>query len=205
MTPVWSTAVCADSHGASTFEIGYKYWDVLPSSDQHGWSSSHLITTAKYCLTVKLLLYSPLQATLRYPGLDLQSTRQNAVLLYPCRSLPGCHRLPARGSSDLHTMLRTVSHLTRGTATPIWRTTRLTLLRKPRYGTAQCCATDVLGVADLNCADPPTVPTNASDFQAECSAMSVTCRPPPPAPTPLGASAAAAAAECGRAARGISV
>lgn len=39
------------------------------------------------------------------------------------------------------------------------------------YGTAQCCATDVLGVADLNCADPPTVPTNASEFQAECSAI----------------------------------
>ncbi|KAK2614873.1 hypothetical protein N8I77_001665 [Diaporthe amygdali] len=37
------------------------------------------------------------------------------------------------------------------------------------YGTAQCCATDVLGVADLDCADPPTVPTNASDFQAECA------------------------------------
>ncbi|KUI63596.1 Cerato-ulmin [Cytospora mali] len=39
------------------------------------------------------------------------------------------------------------------------------------YGTAQCCATDVLGVADLNCADPPTVPTNASDFQSECAAI----------------------------------
>lgn len=39
------------------------------------------------------------------------------------------------------------------------------------YGTAQCCATDVLGVADLNCADPPTVPTNASEFQAECAAI----------------------------------
>ncbi|ROV86976.1 hypothetical protein VSDG_10087 [Cytospora chrysosperma] len=39
------------------------------------------------------------------------------------------------------------------------------------YNTAQCCATDVLGVADLNCADPPTVPTNATDFQAECSAI----------------------------------
>lgn len=24
------------------------------------------------------------------------------------------------------------------------------------YGTAQCCATDVLGVADLDCANPPT-------------------------------------------------
>lgn len=39
------------------------------------------------------------------------------------------------------------------------------------YSTAQCCATDVLGVADLNCADPPAVPTNATDFQSECSAI----------------------------------
>ena len=39
------------------------------------------------------------------------------------------------------------------------------------YGTAQCCATDVLGVADLNCANPPAVPANASEFQAECSAI----------------------------------
>lgn len=39
------------------------------------------------------------------------------------------------------------------------------------YGTAQCCATDVLGVADLDCADPPTVPANASDFQSECAAI----------------------------------
>lgn len=39
------------------------------------------------------------------------------------------------------------------------------------YGTAQCCATDALGVADLNCADPPAVPANATDFQSECSAI----------------------------------
>ncbi|ROV87124.1 hypothetical protein VMCG_10741 [Cytospora schulzeri] len=39
------------------------------------------------------------------------------------------------------------------------------------YGTAQCCATDVLGVADLNCADPPSVPANATDFQSECAAI----------------------------------
>ncbi|KAI0139941.1 Cerato-ulmin hydrophobin family [Hypoxylon sp. NC0597] len=39
------------------------------------------------------------------------------------------------------------------------------------YGTSQCCATDVLGVADLDCANPPTVPTNASDFTAICSAI----------------------------------
>jgi hypothetical protein len=37
------------------------------------------------------------------------------------------------------------------------------------YDTAQCCAVDVLGVADLNCADPPTVPTDATDFQAICA------------------------------------
>lgn len=37
------------------------------------------------------------------------------------------------------------------------------------YGTAQCCATDVLGVADLDCTDPPTVPANATDFQGICS------------------------------------
>ncbi|KAI0451585.1 Cerato-ulmin hydrophobin family [Xylaria acuta] len=39
------------------------------------------------------------------------------------------------------------------------------------YGTTQCCATDVLGVADLDCANPPIVPTSASDFSAVCSAI----------------------------------
>ncbi|KAK0631160.1 Cerato-ulmin hydrophobin family [Bombardia bombarda] len=39
------------------------------------------------------------------------------------------------------------------------------------YGTSQCCATDVLGVADLDCAGPPTVPTSADDFSAVCSAI----------------------------------
>lgn len=39
------------------------------------------------------------------------------------------------------------------------------------YGIAQCCATDVLGVADLDCADPATVPTNATEFQSECAAI----------------------------------
>ncbi|KAI1171597.1 Cerato-ulmin hydrophobin family [Nemania sp. FL0916] len=39
------------------------------------------------------------------------------------------------------------------------------------YGTAQCCATDVLGVADLDCANPPTVPTDASNFSKVCSAI----------------------------------
>ncbi|KAH8902510.1 hypothetical protein BR93DRAFT_972575 [Coniochaeta sp. PMI_546] len=39
------------------------------------------------------------------------------------------------------------------------------------YGTSQCCATDVLGVADLDCANPPTVPTDAANFTAICSAI----------------------------------
>ncbi|KAI0398496.1 Cerato-ulmin hydrophobin family [Xylariaceae sp. FL0594] len=38
------------------------------------------------------------------------------------------------------------------------------------YGTSQCCATDVLGVADLDCANPPTVPASADDFAAVCAA-----------------------------------
>ncbi|KAK3940239.1 Cerato-ulmin hydrophobin family [Diplogelasinospora grovesii] len=39
------------------------------------------------------------------------------------------------------------------------------------YGTAQCCATDVLGVADLDCANPPSVPTSAANFAAVCAAI----------------------------------
>ncbi|KAK0711811.1 Cerato-ulmin hydrophobin family [Lasiosphaeris hirsuta] len=39
------------------------------------------------------------------------------------------------------------------------------------YGTSQCCATDVLGVADLDCGNPPTPPANATDFSAVCSAI----------------------------------
>ncbi|KAI1760420.1 Cerato-ulmin hydrophobin family, partial [Hypoxylon sp. FL1150] len=39
------------------------------------------------------------------------------------------------------------------------------------YGTAQCCATDVLGVADLDCANPPTTPTDADNFSAVCAAI----------------------------------
>ena len=39
------------------------------------------------------------------------------------------------------------------------------------YASAQCCATDVLGIADLDCGDPTTVPTSADDFSAVCSAI----------------------------------
>ncbi|CCC10469.1 hypothetical protein SMACR_08025 [Sordaria macrospora] len=37
------------------------------------------------------------------------------------------------------------------------------------YGTAQCCATDILGLADLDCANPPATLTSAVQFQATCS------------------------------------
>ncbi|ETN38582.1 uncharacterized protein HMPREF1541_06619 [Cyphellophora europaea CBS 101466] len=36
-------------------------------------------------------------------------------------------------------------------------------------GSAQCCATDVLGLADLDCANPPTVPTSTEEFVQSCS------------------------------------
>ncbi|KAI1065521.1 hypothetical protein LB507_001233 [Fusarium sp. FIESC RH6] len=39
------------------------------------------------------------------------------------------------------------------------------------YGTAQCCATDVLGLANLDCGGPPSTPSNATDFSAVCSAI----------------------------------
>lgn len=42
------------------------------------------------------------------------------------------------------------------------------------YATPLCCATDVLGVADLDCTDPPTVPANATDFQGVCAALGQT-------------------------------
>lgn len=37
------------------------------------------------------------------------------------------------------------------------------------YGTAQCCATDVLGVADLDCGNPPDTPANADNFSKVCA------------------------------------
>lgn len=37
------------------------------------------------------------------------------------------------------------------------------------YGTAQCCATDVLGLADLDCANPSATVTSAENFEAVCA------------------------------------
>ncbi|KAI1181127.1 hydrophobin-like protein [Nemania sp. FL0916] len=38
------------------------------------------------------------------------------------------------------------------------------------YSVPQCCATDVLGVADLDCASPKSVPTSAANFASICAA-----------------------------------
>ncbi|KAJ8122994.1 hypothetical protein ONZ43_g946 [Nemania bipapillata] len=37
------------------------------------------------------------------------------------------------------------------------------------YSVPQCCATDVLGVADLNCGSPSAVPTSATNFRDICA------------------------------------
>ncbi|KAF2969046.1 hypothetical protein GQX73_g4580 [Xylaria multiplex] len=37
------------------------------------------------------------------------------------------------------------------------------------YSSPQCCATDVLGVADLNCHSPSAVPFSVSNFRDICA------------------------------------
>ncbi|KAI2611314.1 hydrophobin precursor [Hypoxylon fragiforme] len=37
------------------------------------------------------------------------------------------------------------------------------------YSNPQCCATDVLGVADLDCRSPNAVPSSPASFQAICA------------------------------------
>ncbi|KAI1260524.1 fungal hydrophobin [Xylariaceae sp. FL1019] len=38
------------------------------------------------------------------------------------------------------------------------------------YDSLECCSTDILGVADLNCASPGAVPTSPTDFASICAA-----------------------------------
>ncbi|KAF1992295.1 hypothetical protein K402DRAFT_320569 [Aulographum hederae CBS 113979] len=38
-------------------------------------------------------------------------------------------------------------------------------------GNAQCCATDVLGLADLDCANPPSTPSNRTEFIDICAVI----------------------------------
>ncbi|KAI1322047.1 fungal hydrophobin [Xylariaceae sp. FL0255] len=44
------------------------------------------------------------------------------------------------------------------------------------YGEAQCCSTDALGVADLDCASPTAVPTSPTSFAAICAESGQTAR-----------------------------
>ncbi|KAI0802936.1 fungal hydrophobin-domain-containing protein [Xylaria sp. FL0064] len=37
------------------------------------------------------------------------------------------------------------------------------------YSVPQCCATDVLGVADLDCSSPPAIPSSAAMFKSICA------------------------------------
>ncbi|KAI0912579.1 fungal hydrophobin-domain-containing protein [Ustulina deusta] len=38
------------------------------------------------------------------------------------------------------------------------------------YSDPQCCSTDVLGVADLDCSSTPAIPTSANEFRSICAA-----------------------------------
>ncbi|KAJ2996953.1 hypothetical protein NUW58_g807 [Xylaria curta] len=38
------------------------------------------------------------------------------------------------------------------------------------FSIAQCCATDILGVADLDCHSPPAIPRSAPEFRYICAA-----------------------------------
>ncbi|KAK9786364.1 putative Hydrophobin [Seiridium cardinale] len=44
------------------------------------------------------------------------------------------------------------------------------------YANAQCCATDVGGVADLDCENPSGIPASPEDFAAACAAAGKTAR-----------------------------
>ncbi|GAB7333087.1 hypothetical protein MBLNU13_g04762t1 [Cladosporium sp. NU13] len=44
------------------------------------------------------------------------------------------------------------------------------------FNQAQCCSTDVAGVANLDCATPSKTPTSASDFGAICAKSGKTAR-----------------------------
>ncbi|TLS29590.1 hypothetical protein PpBr36_00669 [Pyricularia pennisetigena] len=39
------------------------------------------------------------------------------------------------------------------------------------YGSAQCCATDILGLANLDCGQPSEAPANATNFSEICAAI----------------------------------
>ncbi|KAF2455447.1 fungal hydrophobin-domain-containing protein [Lineolata rhizophorae] len=49
------------------------------------------------------------------------------------------------------------------------RQTNVTDICTGLYGNAQCCATDVLDLADLDCFNPPSRPANVEEFESMCS------------------------------------
>ncbi|KAI3340901.1 hydrophobin-like protein [Ustulina deusta] len=55
------------------------------------------------------------------------------------------------------------------TAIPTDNTTPVNLCPSFLYSSPQCCATDVLGVADLNCISPSAVPFSVSNFRDICA------------------------------------
>ncbi|KAI1755750.1 hydrophobin-like protein [Xylaria castorea] len=78
-------------------------------------------------------------------------------------------------------------------ATPTYNPTPYHPCPNGLYSSPQCCATDVLGVADLDCHSPSAVVTSASSFKNVCAAggqrarccvipvlgQSVLCQTPP--------------------------
>ncbi|KAI0532322.1 hydrophobin-like protein [Xylaria digitata] len=54
-------------------------------------------------------------------------------------------------------------------ANPTYSNSPYTACPNGLYSVPQCCATDVLGVADLNCGSPSAAPSSASDFRDICA------------------------------------
>ncbi|KAM0273197.1 hypothetical protein ACHAQH_008432 [Verticillium albo-atrum] len=53
-------------------------------------------------------------------------------------------------------------------ASPATLSPRASVCQSTLYGTPQCCQTDVLGVASLDCANPKSA-NNAQDFKKSCT------------------------------------
>ncbi|KAK1241317.1 hypothetical protein MKX08_001291 [Trichoderma sp. CBMAI-0020] len=53
---------------------------------------------------------------------------------------------------------------------------RATLCPAGLFSNPQCCAVDVLGVADLNCAGPVGTVNSAAEFRANCAGIGQTAR-----------------------------
>ncbi|KAJ7442617.1 magnaporin [Mycena latifolia] len=56
-------------------------------------------------------------------------------------------------------------------ATPAFELNERQYTPCPGSGTAQCCDFEVLGLADLDCTNPPHDPTSPDDFNTICAAV----------------------------------